>query len=44
VVKLVSCFLEIVGSILAGTSETYKILFLGQVLTVEDMNYTLCKK
>ncbi len=43
VVKMVSCFLEIVGSNLARTSKTHKILSLGQVLMVEDMNYTLCK-
>jgi hypothetical protein len=43
VVKMVSCFLEIVGSNLARTSKTHKILLLGQVLMVEDMNYALCK-
>ncbi len=42
-VKMVSCFLEIVGKDLARTSKTHKILLLGQVLMVEDMNNTLCK-
>ncbi len=43
VVKMVSCFLEIVGKNLAGTSKTHKILLLAQVLMVEDMNNKLCK-
>ncbi len=43
VVKMVTCFLEIMGKNLAGTSKTHKILLLGQVLMVEDMNNTLCK-
>ncbi len=42
-VEMVSCFLEIVGSNLAGTSKTCKFFLLGQVLMVEDMNYTFCK-
>ncbi len=41
--KMVSCFLEIVGKNLAGTSKTHKILLLAQVLMVEDMNNKLCK-
>jgi hypothetical protein len=42
-VKLVSCFLEIVGKNLARTSKTHKTLLLKQVLMVEDMNNTVCK-
>ncbi len=42
-VKLVSCFLEIVGKNSARTSKTHKTLLLKQVLMVEDMNNTVCK-
>jgi len=34
-VKMISCFLEIVGKTLAGISKTHKILLLWQVLMVE---------
>jgi hypothetical protein len=43
VVKLVSCFLEIVGKNSTRTSKTHQTLLLRQVFMVDDMNNTACK-